>query len=67
MKGMPLLQPFIRSGNLSPVCFDELGYCPEIGEKDLLCPEYQGYTPNLKISEKIDRSISFLGRHWFVH
>ena len=55
---MTLFQPFIRSGNLSPVCFDELGYCPEIREGDLLGPGYQGYIPNLKVSEQ-GRQIQF--------
>ena len=43
---MFLFQPFIRSGTLSPACFDEFGYCPEIREGDLLGPGYQGYIPN---------------------
>ena len=41
-----LFQPFIRLGTLSPACFDELGYCLEIREGDLLAP---GWLPGLHI------------------
>lgn len=70
-KIMFLFQPFIRSGTLSPACFDEFGYCPEIREGDLLGPGYQGYIPNWKVSEQVGQ-IQFQIFSWenpglFVH